>query len=75
MAIAHPMASRPRDESRLEFRLIYAVAFAYFLAIAFAVRCLPRSWRPILPGFKVSGSIFSEARQTAGSLVPFAFMH
>lgn len=66
---------RLRTEDALEFRLIYAAGFVYFLLIALIARLMPRHYRPSPMARTVRRrSIIAEARETASSLVPFAFM-
>jgi len=63
-----------RQEAR-EFRLLYWLCFAVFLPIAALARLLPGKRRE--RGNALAGlrrSVFAEARASAGTLIPFAFM-
>jgi len=63
-----------RQEAR-EFRLLYWLCFAVFLVIAAVARVLPGKRRG--SGNELAGvrrSVFAEARASAGTLIPFAFM-
>lgn len=75
MAISTQDMTRLKTETQSEFRLIYMAAFLYFLTVALVSRMLPRSRRPHLAGQSGSMSIIAEARATARSVVPFAFMY
>lgn len=65
---------RLRESMRWEYRVLFILAFAWFLLVAAVTRVLPRAWRPHLPGVEPNRSIFGEAWAVAGTLVPFAFM-
>ncbi len=65
---------RLREEMRWEYRIVFSVAFVWFLVVTAVTRLLPRSWRPHLPGMEPRRSIFGEAWAVAATLVPFAFM-
>jgi hypothetical protein len=56
-----------------EFRLVIAIAMCWFLMIAFASRVLPRAWRPLASPGKVE-TPWAEAKRTAHTVVPYAFM-
>ena len=63
-----------RQEAR-EFRLLYWLCFAIFLVVAAFSRLLPGTRRQ--SGNELAGvrrSVFAEARASAGTLIPFAFM-
>jgi len=62
-----------RQEAR-EFRLLYWVCFVIFLVVAAFARVLPgrRASDTRLAG--VRRSVFAEARASASTLIPFAFM-
>ncbi len=74
MAHASVSALRLRTETAREFRLIYALAFVYFLPIALVARFLPSHYRSCGTTKPARRSVIDEARATAGALVPFAFM-
>lgn len=63
-----------RQEAR-EFRLLYWVCFTIFLVVAVCARVLPG--RRHDSDTKLAGvrrSVFAEARASASTLLPFAFM-
>jgi uncharacterized membrane protein len=63
-----------RQEAR-ESRLLYWLCFAVFLVVAAFARLLPgrrSESERALAG--VPRSVFAEARASAGTLIPFAFM-
>jgi len=63
-----------RQEAR-EFRLLYWVCFMIFLAIAVVARLLPGRRGANDSGLNgVRRSVFAEARASASTLLPFAFM-
>jgi hypothetical protein len=75
-AIKHDSAKLTlrRQEAR-ESRLLYWLCFAVFLVIAVFARLLPG--RRDTSDNELAGvrrSIFAEARASAGTLIPFAFM-
>lgn len=62
--------ARLHQGEALHFRLIFMTIFLVFLVVATVARVLPRGWR-------MTGddrSIFGEAKATAATLAPFAFM-
>ncbi|RIA56742.1 hypothetical protein [Dichotomicrobium thermohalophilum] len=63
-----------RQEAR-ESRLLYWLCFAVFLVIVVFARLLPGRHRESGNGLAgVRRSVFAEARASAGTLIPFAFM-
>ncbi len=63
-----------RQEAR-EFHLLYWVCFAVFLVGAAFARLMP--WRGSKSDYGLAGvrrSVFAEARASASTLIPFAFM-
>ncbi len=62
-----------RSATARQFRLIYYVGFAYFLFVAIALRFLPKSRRPSLPGLVGNRSVIGEARALTSTFIPFAF--
>ena len=55
------------------FRLLIARSVLCFLIVAVFSRLLPRSWRPLGVGH-ASESCLQEARRTAHTVIPYAFM-
>ncbi|MER2248403.1 hypothetical protein ABS772_00620 [Methylorubrum podarium] len=67
-----PASSRLHSEA-IQFRIILAATYPFFLAAAIVQRVLPRqAQRRGLP--PVRRSIFGEAKAMAVSAIPFAFM-
>jgi len=62
-----------RSATARQFRLITWTGFAYFLVVAMAMRLLPRSRRPTLPGLAGKRSVIAEARALTSTFIPFAF--
>jgi hypothetical protein len=62
-----------RSATARQFRLIYYVGFAYFLVVAIALRFLPKSRRPSLPGLAGNRSVIGEAKALTSTFIPFAF--
>jgi hypothetical protein len=61
-----------RRNQRVEFGIIYAVSFPVFLAAVIFKRLFDFvTWRK---RDEPAASIFKEAREAAGSTVPYAFM-
>lgn len=70
-AAARPRASgRRRRKNRAEFWLYLALTYPIFLLVAIGARLLPPSRRP----FQSRGSVFSEAKSSALTVLPFVFM-
>lgn len=61
-------------EGRLEFNLLYAIAFIFFLAAIAASRLLPRGLRWHVSSHEDGKSVFAAARAAASNSLPFAFM-
>jgi hypothetical protein len=59
---------------RRQFRLIFVVAFALFLAITLLGRLLPRRLRPWTPAGDRRLSLVAEARALTDTVLPFAFL-
>ena len=59
---------------RIEFRLLIAVSLLWFLVVAAVSRLLPQSWRPLSSRAAKGESLFAEARRTAYTVIPYAFM-
>lgn len=68
-----PASSRLHSEA-IQFRLILAATYPFFLVAALVQRLLPSGSapRPGLP--RVRRSVFGEAKAMAVSAIPFAFM-
>ncbi len=62
-----------RSATARQFKLIYLLGFAYFLLVAVAIRFMPRSRRPSLPGLAGNRSVIGEARALTSTFIPFAF--
>jgi hypothetical protein len=62
-----------RSATARQFKLIYYVGFAYFLLVAIALRFLPKSRRPSLPGLAGNRSVIGEAKALTSTFIPFAF--
>ena len=55
------------------FRILIAMSvFCFFIVAAFS-RMLPKSWRPLYLGH-ANESCLQEARRTAHTVIPYAFM-
>ena len=68
-----PATSRLHQEA-VQFRIILAATYPFFLAAAVVQRMLP-AHRPARPGFTPARrSVFGEAKAMAVSAIPFAFM-
>ena len=55
------------------FRLLIAMSVLCFLVVAMFSRLLPRAWRPLGIGH-TKESCLQEARRTAHTVIPYAFM-
>ena len=62
-----------RGETR-EFRMLLGFALVLFFVVALASRLLPRAWRPLASGSDPGESVFAEAKRTAYTVIPLAFM-
>mgnify|MGYP006271319097 CR=1 FL=1 len=71
---AHHVSHATDLHDRMEFRLLIAVAMLWFLVVAALSRLLPRSWRPLTGSAPRHESLFAEARRTAYTVIPYAFM-
>ena len=63
-----------RQES-VEYRCLLVLAFLLFLAIATLTRLMPKEWRPLAAAADQPESVIAEAKRTAHTVVPFAFMN
>lgn len=59
---------------RIEFRLLIAVSLLWFLVVAAVSRLLPPKLRPLSSRAVRGESLFAEARRTAYTVIPYAFM-
>lgn len=57
-----------------EFRLLLGFALVLFFLVAVLSRLLPRAWRPLAAGSDPGESVFAEAKRTAYTVIPLAFM-
>jgi hypothetical protein len=71
---ARPVRFSDRKSDAIEYRVIFAVAFDFFLLAAAAHQLIPVCWRPNLDPTGRSRSIIAEARVAAANSVTFAFM-
>lgn len=61
-------------DSNWQYRCIYAVTFAVFLAVVIVARLLPARWRPWPAAGPERLSIVAETRAVTSTIIPFAFM-
>ena len=57
-----------------EFRLLIAIAVAWFFVVVMISRLLPRNWRPFASTLGQRKSWYGEARRMASTVIPYAFM-
>ncbi|MBO0903095.1 hypothetical protein [Jiella sonneratiae] len=57
-----------------EYRLVYAVTFPIFLAVALVSRLVPARLRPTQFGHGGLFAVFRDAKAAANAVLPFAFM-
>ena len=69
-AVVQARLARPDANA---FRLLIAMSVFCFLIVAMVSRLLPRSLRPLGVGH-ASESCLQEARRTAHTVIPYAFM-
>ena len=69
-AVVETQLARPDANA---FRLLIAMSVFCFLIVAVVSRLLPRSLRPLGVGH-ASESCLQEARRTAHTVIPYAFM-
>lgn len=67
-------SSKPKKHEAIEFRLIFAAAFAVFLLASIVERALPHKWAQRAGSGEVSKSVFEQAREAAHISVAYAFM-
>jgi hypothetical protein len=54
--------------------VLLAFAMVLFFCIAALSRVLPRAWRPLASKQGPTESVFEEAKRTAYTVIPYAFM-
>jgi hypothetical protein len=73
MAMTTAVGRAPRDKrvrrESVEFRIIFAVTFAVFLAAGIIERLLPWNWLT-----RRQASVFQQAWESAGTCTTYAFM-
>jgi len=80
MAVAHleraALAERSDGKKRgIEYRLIFLITFGIFLIAALVELLLPWRWfAPRRAGEERAGSIFAQAKESAGRCTAYAFM-
>lgn len=78
MAITYTPERKSRIESRertkAQYKLIFALSFAFFLLPSALARIVDLVKSPFLGPRKARKSIFAEAREAANSVLPYAFM-
>lgn len=57
-----------------EYRILFAVTYPIFLAVALVSRLLPARLRPLPTERGGVFAVFRDARAAANSVLPFAFM-
>ena len=73
MEVRGAMSGLERSEFR-EFRVLLAFALVLFFCISALSRVLPRAWRPLASKQGPAESVFEEAKRTAYTVIPYAFM-
>ncbi|MEQ8967908.1 MAG: hypothetical protein RID91_18980 [Azospirillaceae bacterium] len=73
MVINGPATPHARDDEARQFRRVVAATYIVFLVGAVVARAVTGRWRHTRDG-RPRGSIFAEARMTAHTILPFAFM-
>ncbi|MCB8839099.1 hypothetical protein [Aurantimonas sp. VKM B-3413] len=74
MSLVHHEGSALFRSERQEYRIIYALSFPLFLAVALISRFVPARLRPIAVEPGSYFAVFSDARAAAHSVLPYAFM-
>ncbi len=59
---------------RQEYRILFAVTYPIFLAVALVSRLMPARLRPAACGDGGVLAVFRDAKAAAKSVLPFAFM-
>ena len=62
------------QSERQEYRLIYALSFPLFLGVSLLSRLVPAKLRPIPFAHGSFFAVVADARATAHSILPYAFM-
>jgi hypothetical protein len=65
---------REQHRGRLEFRLIFAAAFLFFLITSALERALPARWSGPGADTHVRKSVVARAKESAGIVAGYAFM-
>jgi hypothetical protein len=73
-AVTHRRSRRKSPKQSIEFRLIFALTFVFFLGAALLERLMPWRWIGSDASRRPRASIFKEARETAGTCTTYAFM-
>ncbi len=68
------VAKRLDVADAVQYRVIYVVCFAVFLAAAIIERAMPWTWHGSRPKTERRQSILEQAREAAGTCTTYAFM-
>ena len=78
MAMTYPTQRKSRLESRsrdrAEYKLIFAVSFAFFLLLSIVARTVRVIQIPFIGRSAPRKSLVAEASEAANSVLPYAFM-
>lgn len=78
MAMTYTTERRSRLESRArdraEYKMIFAMSFAFFLVLTALARLISLVQVPFRGPLRPRKSIVAEAREAADSVLPYAFM-
>ncbi|MEX6504846.1 hypothetical protein [Jiella sp. M17.18] len=74
MSLVNHAGSALFRSERQEYRIIYALSFPLFLAVALISRILPSRLRPIAIERGGYFQVIGDARAAAHSVLPYAFM-
>lgn len=66
------LESRARD--RAEYKMIFAVSFAFFIVLSALARVVGLIQLPFIGSRRPRKSLVEEARESANSVLPYAFM-
>jgi hypothetical protein len=67
-------AGKPKRHDAIEFRMIFSLAFAFFLLTSVIERALPHKWMGRVADGEVRKSVFEQAREAAHISAGYAFM-
>jgi len=73
MVITGSAPSHRRDAEARQFHRVVAATYVVFLVATVVARAASGRWRHTRDG-RPRGSVFAEARMTAHTILPFAFM-